>query len=95
MFGSNLPGVPATDDAHLLSREMGDRWYAFAATGSPAFPGRAEWPPYDPSHDPTHMVLDRPASGPAPCPAQPGLDLMRARIDYLNGLALTADASTR
>jgi para-nitrobenzyl esterase len=95
VFGSNLPGVPAADDAHLLSREMGDRWYAFAATGSPAFPGRAEWPPYDPSHDPTHMVFDRPASGPAPCPAQPGLDLMRARIDYLNGLALTADASTR
>ncbi len=32
------------------------------------------------------MVFDRPFSGPQPCPPEAGLDLMRERIAYLNGL---------
>ena len=90
VFGSKVPGFPVADDGHLLEREMGDRWYAFAATGDPAFPGRAEWPAYDPS-DPVHMVFDRPTSGPQPCPSEPGLDRLRARIEHLNTHALVAD----
>ena len=29
------------------------------------------------------MVFDRPLSGVQPCPAEPGLDLMRARVERL------------
>lgn len=82
VFGSKLPAIPVADDAHLLTREMGDRWYSFAATGSPAFPGRAEWAAYDPV-EPVQMVFDRPRSGPEPCPDEPGLALMRRRTDIL------------
>ncbi len=90
VFDSKIPGFPVADDGHLLSREMGDRWFAFAATGSPAHPGRGEWPAYDPSN-PVHMVFDRPRSEAQPCPSEPGLDLMRARIAHLNEHALVAD----
>ena len=83
MFGSSLPLVPRADDEHLLTRAMGDRWFAFAATGSPQFPGREHWPEYDPE-TPRHMVFDRPTSALEPCPPQPGLDLMRARIERLD-----------
>ncbi|MEM9710765.1 MAG: carboxylesterase family protein [Actinomycetota bacterium] len=83
VFGSSLPLVPAAPDAHLLTRAMGDHWFAFAATGDPSFPGREEWPTYDPA-DPKHLVFDRPVSSVQPCPAQPGLDLMRERIDWLS-----------
>ncbi len=82
VFDTALPLIPVAPDAHLLAREMGDRWFAFAATGVPDFPGRATWPPYDPS-TPMHLVLDRPRSSVEPCPAQPGLDVMRERIAWL------------
>ncbi len=91
VFDTSFPLVPKASDAHLLAREMGDRWYAFAATADPAFPGRAPWPAYDPA-EPVHMVFDRPVSGPAPCPAQPGLDLMRKRIARLDALSTSGPA---
>jgi para-nitrobenzyl esterase len=82
VFDTRLPLMPVAADAHLLSREMGDRWFAFAATGVPDAPGREPWPVYDPG-DPHHMVFDRPRSSVQTCPAQPGLDLMRERIEWL------------
>ena len=85
VFDSSLPLVPEAPDGHLLTRDMGDRWFAFAATHRPDSPGRPEWPPYDPA-DPHHMVFDRPSSAPALNPAEPGLDLLRQRIQYLNEL---------
>ncbi|MGB7878096.1 MAG: carboxylesterase family protein [Ilumatobacteraceae bacterium] len=91
VFGTKLPLVPDADDAHLLTREMGDRWFAFAATGVPDAPGREPWPTYDPG-DPHHLVLDRPRSAVQPCPAQPGLDLMRERIDWLTDSLRTPTA---
>jgi len=82
VFDTKFPLVPVADDAHLLAREMGDRWFAFAATGVPDAPGREPWPAYDPG-DPHHIVFDRPNSTVQACPAQPGLDLMRERIVWL------------
>jgi para-nitrobenzyl esterase len=82
VFDSALPLVPVAADAHLLAREMGDRWFAFAATGVPDSPGREHWPAYDPG-DPKHMVFDRPRSSVQPCLPQPGLDVMRERIAWL------------
>jgi len=82
VFDTKIPMVPLPDDAHLLTREMGDRWFAFAATGVPDSPGRQPWPTYDPG-DPQHLVFDRPTSGVQTCPAEPGLDLMRERIEWL------------
>lgn len=79
VFDTQFPLVPQGADAHLLVREMGDRWYAFAATGSPNGPGRDHWPAYDVA-DPHHMVFDRPISATEPCPPQTGLDLMRQRV---------------
>lgn len=61
---------------------MGDRWFPFAASGVPDAPGRPHWPAYDPQH-PEHLVFDRPLSDVAPCPPQPGLDLMRERVEWL------------
>ncbi len=87
LFDTQLPLVPAPSDAHLLVREMGDRWFAFASTGSPNSPGRPDWPQYI-EGDPVHMVFNRPTSAAEPCPAQPGLDLMRERI---RRLSLTTD----
>ncbi len=78
VFGTMFPMVPEGEGNHLLTREMGDRWYAFAATGNPDFPGREHWPTYD-AADPKHMVFNRPKSQVEECPAQPGLDAMRAR----------------
>jgi para-nitrobenzyl esterase len=82
VFDYQLPFVPVADDAHLLAREMGDRWFAFAATGSPDAPGRSTWPAYD-AGDPQHIVFDRPRSSVQSCPPQQGLDLMRERIAWL------------
>ncbi len=82
VFGSTLPGLPVAPDAHLLTRAMGDHWFAFAATGTPNSPGRPTWPAFDPT-DPRHMVFDRPTSAPQVCPDEPGLGLLRARIRYL------------
>lgn len=82
VFDTKFPLVPAAGDAHLLTREIGDRWFAFAATGAPDSPGREAWPVYDPG-DPQHLVLDRPTSSVEACPAQPGLDVMRERIEWL------------
>ncbi len=79
VFDTALPLVPPAADAHLLVREMGDRWFAFAATGEPNSPGRVDWPTYDPD-EPVHMVFNRPVSAVEPCPAQTGLDLMRERV---------------
>ncbi len=84
VFDTSFPLVPAAEDAHLLVRDMGDRWFAFAATGVPDAPGREHWPAYD-VDDPHHMVFDRPKSTVQECPAQPGLDLMRGRIEWLTG----------
>ncbi len=85
VFGSALPLVPVPEDAHLLTRVMGDHWFAFAATGSPDFPGRPIWPAFGP--DRQQMVFDRPESAPAHCPSEPGLDLMRARLERLNDIS--------
>ncbi len=94
VFDTRFPLVPEPEDAHLLKREMGDRWFAFAATGVPDFPGRVHWPTYDPA-DPHHMVFDRPESTVEPCPARPGLDLMRERVAWLTDkLRLGAASST-
>ncbi|MFW2381680.1 MAG: carboxylesterase/lipase family protein [Acidimicrobiales bacterium] len=82
VFDTAFPMIPEPKDAHLLKREMGDRWFAFAATGAPDSPGRDSWTPYQPS-DPKHMVFDRPASSTQPCPPQPGLDVMRERVQWL------------
>ncbi|MDX2378230.1 MAG: carboxylesterase family protein [Acidimicrobiia bacterium] len=82
VFDTSIPMVPAAGDAHLLTRDMGDRWFAFAATGDPQSPGREPWPAYDPG-DPRQMVFDRPVSQVETIPPQPGLDVMRERIDWL------------
>ena len=82
VFDTTFPLVPVADDAHLTARDMGDRWFAFAATGVPDSPGREQWPAYDPG-DPQHMVFGRPESGVAGVPQSPGMDLMRERIDWL------------
>jgi para-nitrobenzyl esterase len=82
VFDTSLPLVPVADDAHLTIREMGDRWFAFAATGVPDSPGRDTWPAYD-QGDPQHMVFDRPRSAVGPVPLNPGIQVMRERIDWL------------
>jgi para-nitrobenzyl esterase len=82
VFDTKLPLVPVAPDAHLLTREMGDRWFAFAATGVPDSPGRIQWPAFDPG-DPHHMVFDRPTSCVQTCTAKPGLDVMRERTHWL------------
>jgi para-nitrobenzyl esterase len=82
VFDTAFPMIPEPKDAHLLKRDMGDRWFAFAATGTPDSPGREPWPRYDPT-DPHHMVFDRPTSSVQPCQPQPGLDVMRERISWL------------
>ena len=89
VFDTTFPLVPTAGNAHLLAREMGDRWFAFAATGVPDSPGRSTWPSYlaDDAHQ---MVFDRPASNVASCPRQDGLDLMRERIEWLNEQSLTS-----
>ncbi|MEL6892257.1 MAG: carboxylesterase family protein [Actinomycetota bacterium] len=96
VFGSKIPGVPVADDGHLLTRAMGDHWFAFAASGCPDHPGRPTWPAFDPA-DPRHMVFDRPTSAPEVCPPQPGLDAMCARFDRLTtelvGASSAADSS--
>jgi para-nitrobenzyl esterase len=92
VFDTSFPLVPAADDAHLLAREMGDRWFAFAATGSPDSPGRVAWPRYEPD-EAFQMAFDRPLSDVAPCPPQTGLDIMRERIDWLNTRSLTPVAA--
>lgn len=83
VFDTSFPLVPDAPDGHLLSREMGDRWFAFAAEHVPNAPGRAPWPAFDPA-EPKHMVFDRPTSGPELNPAQPGLAVLRERIAFLN-----------
>jgi para-nitrobenzyl esterase len=91
VFDTSFPLVPVADDAHLLAREMGDRWFAFAATGVPDSPGRSMWPRYR-AGAPEQMVFDRPTSHVAACPREDGLDLMRERIDWLNAQSATAAA---
>jgi len=82
VFDTSFPLVPVADDAHLTIREMGDRWFAFAATGVPDSPGRETWPAYD-QGNPQHMIFDRPRSAVGPVPPNPGLQVMRERIDWL------------
>jgi para-nitrobenzyl esterase len=82
VFDTTFPLVPVADDAHLTARNMGDRWFAFAATGVPDSPGRETWPAYDPG-DPKQMVFGRPRSGVEPVPPSTGLDVMRERIEWL------------
>jgi para-nitrobenzyl esterase len=82
VFDSSFPMVPVADDAHLTARDMGDRWFGFAATGAPDSPGRQTWPAYDPGN-PQHMVFGRPQSGVAIVPPSPGIDVMRERIEWL------------
>jgi para-nitrobenzyl esterase len=92
VFGGRLPGMPQAPDQHLLARDMGDRWYAFAATGSPDFPGRPAWPRFDPN-DPRQMVFDRPHGRVEPCPSEPGLELMRERIVLLDTAPAAANTA--
>ena len=92
VFDTSLPMVPRPPDAHLLVREMGDRWFAFAATHRPDSPGRESWPIYDPA-EPKHLLLDRPRSSVERCPAASGLDLMRDRVGYLTDL-IASDSET-
>lgn len=82
VFDTNLPLIPVADDAHLLTREMGDRWFAFAATGAPDAPGRDPWPEFDPGA-PEQMVFDRPRSAVRTVTPQPGIEVMRERIAWL------------
>ena len=89
VFDTGFPLVPTPDDAHLLVREMGDRWFAFAATGVPDSPGREAWPLYRPD-DPQQVVFDRPASRVDACPPEDGLDVMRERIAWLDEQSLTS-----
>ena len=89
IFDTTFPLIPTPDDAHLLIREMGDRWFGFAATGAPDSPGREHWPAYA-AASPEHMVFDRPVSGVEPCPSEPGLDLMRERVDWLTNASQVA-----
>lgn len=91
VFDTAFPLVPDADNAHLLTRDMGDRWFAFAAAHVPDSPGRPAWPLYNPA-GPKHMVFDRPVSGPELNPAEPGLTLLRDRIDFLNEKVGTAPA---
>jgi para-nitrobenzyl esterase len=86
LFDTSFPLVGKAPDGHLLAREMGDRWFAFAVNADPSFPGRAMWPQYDPAN-PVHMVFDRPSSQAVPCFGQAGLDLMRQRIRRLDAFA--------
>ncbi len=83
VFDTAFPLAPTAVDGHLLAREMGDRWFAFAASHDPNAPGRPTWPRYVPA-TPQHMVFDRPKSSVQGCPEQPGLDVMRERIDHLS-----------
>jgi para-nitrobenzyl esterase len=90
VFDAHLPLVPVADDAHLLSRDMGDRWFAFAATGVPDAPGREPWPQFD-AGDPQQMVFDRPRSTVSTVTSQPGLEVMRERIEWLTGRLQVVD----
>jgi para-nitrobenzyl esterase len=92
VFDTSFPLVPTAGDAHLLAREMGDRWFAFAATGVPDSPGRVTWPVYR-QDDAQQMVFDRPTSHVAACPSEDGLDLMRERIKWLSEPSLKATAA--
>lgn len=83
VFDTSFPLVPDAKDGHLLTRDMGDRWFAFAATHVPDSPGRPAWPAFDPA-EPRHMVFDRPISGPDLNPAQPGLALLRDRVAFMS-----------
>ncbi len=100
VFGRNLPLFPVADDEHLLIRDMGDRWFAFAASGMPDSPGRALWPEFVPDHahqadtgrtNGLQMVFDRPFGVVAPVPEQPEFRLLRARIGYLSALAAATE----
>ena len=97
VFDTTFPLLTPADDNHLLSKAMGDHWVAFAATGTPDFPGRDAWPTYDPA-DPRQMVFNRPRSGVEPCPEQAGLAVMRRRVSRLDselrGTAGAADSNS-
>ncbi len=86
VFGSSIPMFPVADDEHLLVRDMGDRWFAFAATGVPDSPGRPAWPRFD-SAEPKQIVFDRPIGVVQDLAPQPELDLLRARIEHLSATA--------
>ncbi len=92
VFDTAFPLVPDADDAHLLTRDMGDRWFAFAATYTPDSPGRPTWPHFEPA-EPMHLVFDRPVSGPELNPAQSGLALLRKRIEFLNEMTAKRDVT--
>lgn len=89
VFGKNLPMLPVADDEHLLTRDMGDRWFAFAATGKPDSPGRPEWPKFD-NASPQHLVFDRPNGTVETIPPQPELELLADRIEWLSSVAVAA-----
>jgi para-nitrobenzyl esterase len=95
VFDTSIPLVPQAPGASLLTREMGDRWFAFAATGRPDAPGLEPWPQFD-GDQPKHMIFDRPTSRVETCPAQPGLALLRQRIDRLghDGIDVELDIRT-
>ncbi len=86
VFGRTLPLFPVGETDHLLVRDMGDRWFAFAATGSPNHPGRPTWPPFE-NAQPRQIVFDRPTGVVEHLEPQPELELLRHRIDHLSALA--------
>ncbi|MEZ5226111.1 MAG: carboxylesterase family protein [Acidimicrobiales bacterium] len=94
VFGRSLPLFPVAEDQHLLVRDMGDRWFAFAATGVPDFPGRPSWPAFE-NANPRHMVFDRPSGIVEPLTPEPAFDLLRSRIQHLTAVAeATAPVAT-
>ncbi len=83
VFDTSFPLVPTGRGNHLLTRNMGDRWFAFAATGVPDSPGREAWPAYT-EEAARHMVFDRPQSHVADVPPSRGLEVLRARTERLS-----------
>lgn len=86
VFDTALPMLPKAEGHDRLARHMGDRWFSFANDGVPTPPGRDLWPTYE-ADDPQQLVFDLDVSGVRPCPDEPGLALLRDRIDRLTDLS--------
>lgn len=89
VFDTSLPLLPKAEHHDRLATHMGDRWFSFASDGVPTPPGRDLWPTYD-AANPQQMVFDLRAGGVRSCPDEPGLALLRDRLDRLDDLSTTA-----